>query len=152
MRITKRTNIAMRLLMFCAANADRLVTKTEVAECCGTSENHLAQVVNQLSQLDYLKTQRGRRGGLKLARPASDINVGSLFRELEGNLPLTECFAEGEERCPLVSSCWLRLALADAAEAFYQRLDEVSLDALVCDNVDLVRLLSPTCAHAQATA
>jgi hypothetical protein len=29
MRITKRTNIAMRLLMFCGAYPDRLVTKSE---------------------------------------------------------------------------------------------------------------------------
>lgn len=32
MRITKRTNIAVRLLMFCATHRDRLVTKSQVAE------------------------------------------------------------------------------------------------------------------------
>ena len=57
MRITKRTNIAVRLLMYCAAHQDRLVTKSEIAEVCNISENHLAQVINQLSQLNYLSTQ-----------------------------------------------------------------------------------------------
>ena len=63
MRITKRTNIAVRLLMYCALHEGRLVTKSEIAQRCNISENHLAQVVNQLSQLGFLKTQRGRNGG-----------------------------------------------------------------------------------------
>ena len=60
MRIAKRTNIAVRLLMYCAANTNRLVTKGEIAKCCNVSENHLAQVINQLGQLGFLHTQRGR--------------------------------------------------------------------------------------------
>jgi len=145
-RITKRTNIAIRVLMYCAAHEDRLVTKAEIADCCNVSENHLAQVINQLSQLDYLRTQRGRNGGMSLARPAQQIRIGEVFRLLEGGLPLAECFADADNTCPLVSACRLRLALIDAAQAFYASLDEITLDALICDNLDLMKLLQPvTC-------
>lgn len=143
MRITKRTNIAVRLLMYCAANTDRLVTKAEIADCCNISENHLAQVINQLSQLDYLHTQRGRNGGMSLARSAADIRIGDVFRDVEGALPIAECFADADNTCPLVSACRLRVALTDAAQAFYASLDELSLDSLVCNNVELIRLLQP---------
>lgn len=147
-RITKRTNIAMRLLMYCAANGDRLVTKSEIAECCNVSENHLAQVINQLSQQDYLRTQRGRNGGMMLARNARNIRIGDVFRDVEGALPIDECFADADNSCPLTASCRLRLALRDAAMAFYASLDEITLDALVCDNVDLLKILQPvTCAR-----
>ncbi|MCX8954411.1 Rrf2 family transcriptional regulator [Ruegeria sp. NA] len=143
MRITKRTNIAVRLLMYCAAHPDRLVTKAEIAEVCNISENHLAQVINQLSQLNYLSTQRGRNGGMSLARPASQIRIGAVFRHVEGALPIAECFADADNTCPLTDACRLRLALQDAAEVFYASLDEVSLDALVCDNDPLLKLLQP---------
>ncbi|TNF60734.1 MAG: Rrf2 family transcriptional regulator [Rhodobacteraceae bacterium] len=143
MRITKRTNIAVRLLMFCAANSDRLVTKAEIAECCNISENHLAQVINQLSQLNYLHTQRGRNGGMELARPAAEIRIGDVFRDVEGNLPLAECFADADNTCPLVAACRLRVALADAAQAFYASLDEITLDALICNNTELLKILNP---------
>lgn len=119
MRITKRTNIAVRLLMYCAAHPDRLVTKSEIAEVCNISENHLAQVINQLSQLNYLSTQRGRNGGMSLARPADQIRIGAVFRHVEGALPLAECFADADNTCPLTDACRLRLALQDAAEVFY---------------------------------
>lgn len=143
MRITKRTNIAVRLLMFCAANPARLVTKAEIAERCNISENHLAQVINQLGQLGYLNTQRGRNGGLSLARAATQIQIGDVFREVEGDLPIVECFADADNTCPLVDACRLRLALADAAEAFYAHLDELTLDALICDNDALMKILNP---------
>ncbi len=143
MRVTKRTNIAMRVMMFCAANTDRLVTKAEIAKRCNASENHLAQVINQLAQLGYLHTQRGRNGGLELARPADQIVIGDIFRALEAPVPLAECFADVDNTCPLVDACRLRTALTDAANAFYATLDPITLDALVCNNAALMGILGP---------
>ncbi|TLP59304.1 Rrf2 family transcriptional regulator [Parasedimentitalea maritima] len=143
MRITKRTNIAVRLLMYCATNTDRLVTKSEIAECCNISENHLAQVINQLSQLGILHTQRGRNGGMSLQKPATDIRIGEVFRQVEGDLPMVECFADNDNTCPLTNACRLKLALTDAAHAFYASLDDITLESLVCDNFDLMKILQP---------
>ncbi|GAW33072.1 HTH-type transcriptional repressor NsrR [Roseovarius sp. A-2] len=142
MRITKRTNIAIRLLMFCAANEGRLVTKSEIAERCNSSESHLAQIINKLGQMGFLRTQRGRAGGVTLGRPMSEIRVGEVFRRLEENTPVAECFADVDNTCPLTSACRLRVALVDAVEAFYAQLDEVTLDALVCDNEALFTIFS----------
>lgn len=152
MRITKRTNLAIRVLMFCGANAGRLVTKNEIATRCNTSENHLAQVINQLGQLGYLHTQRGRNGGLMLARPMDQIVIGDVFRQFEAGVPLAECFADVDNTCPLISACRLRLAIADAADAFYGHLDAVRLDSLVCGNGLLLQMLQPVpCTGALAT-
>ncbi|SNT22494.1 RrF2 family transcriptional regulator [Antarctobacter heliothermus] len=143
MRVTKRTNIAMRVLMYCAANPDRLVTKHEIAERCNASENHLAQVINQLAQLSFLHTQRGRNGGLELGRPAGEIVIGDVFRALEQPVPLAECFADVDNTCPLTEACRLRDALNKAANAFYESLDLITLDSLVCDNPALLEIISP---------
>lgn len=143
MRITKRTNIAIRVLMYCGANMGRLVTKSEISERCNTSENHMAQVINQLAHLGYLKTQRGRSGGMMLGMASDRIKVGHVFREIEAQVPVTECFADVDNSCPLVSACRLRVALVDAVEAFYAHLDEITLDALLCGNDALLELLQP---------
>jgi len=143
MRITKRSNIAMRVLMFCAVNSGRLVTKSEVAGRCNVSESHLAQIINRLAQLGYLNTLRGRNGGLELARDPADIRIGKVFRLLEPGFAITECFADADNSCPLIDACRLRLAIADAVEAFYAHLDAFTLDQLVCDNAALVDLFVP---------
>ena len=141
MRVTKRTNIAVRILMFCAVNSGRLVTKSQIAEACNSSENHLAQVINKLGQTGFVFTQRGRNGGIKLERPPEQIIIGDVFRQFESEVPLAECFADVDNTCPLVDACRLRLAIGDAAEAFYAHLDGITLDALVCDNAPLEAIM-----------
>lgn len=143
MRVTKRTNIAMRVLMYCAANPGRLVTKAEIANRCNASENHLAQVVHQLGQLGYLSTHRGRKGGLELSRQPSEICIGDVFRALEAPMPVAECFADTDNTCPLTGACRLRPALTAAVEAFFATLDPLFLDQLTCDNAALDRILQP---------
>ncbi len=147
-RITKRTNIAVRVLMFCGSNEGRLVTKSEIAERCNASENHLAQVINQLGQLGYLHTQRGRNGGIELNRPMSQIKIGDVFRELESSVPIAECFADVDNTCPLVDACRLKLAIAGAADAFYSYMDDITLDELVCGNDALIEIMSPIACRA----
>jgi Rrf2 family transcriptional regulator, nitric oxide-sensitive transcriptional repressor len=143
MRLTKRTNISMRVLMYCAVNTGRMVVKGEIAEACNISENHLAQVINRLAHLGFLQTQRGRNGGMTLGRPAGSIRVGDVFRATESEVPITECFADEGNTCPLVSACRLRDVIGRAVEAFYAALDEVTLSDLICDNAPLAELMSP---------
>jgi Rrf2 family transcriptional regulator, nitric oxide-sensitive transcriptional repressor len=140
MRVTIRTSLALRALMYCAVNPGRIVRKHDIAEACKVSENHLAQVVHALGQQGFLATLRGRSGGLTLGRPMAEITVGQVFRALEAAVPLTECQA-GIGDCPLRGCCRLRCVLAEALDAFYARLDQVTLADLVTDNASLEHLL-----------
>lgn len=141
MRLTTRTNLALRTLMVCAVNADRIVRKTDVAAAINASENHLAQVINQLGQTGFINTLRGRHGGFTLARPASEISVGDVFRTFEADLPFIECFSS-ENTCPLKEHCHMAGHLAKAIEAFYASLDPLMLGDLVACNTGLEALLS----------
>lgn len=143
MRLTTRTSLALRTLMFCAVNPDVLVRKHEVAQAVNASEHHLAQVINRLGQLDYLITVRGRRGGFRLARPAAQINMGAVFRAFESGVPFAECF-EGHagNTCPISHDCRMRDHLTRAVEAFYATLDPLTLDDLVSCNAGLAAVLA----------
>ncbi|SLN52716.1 HTH-type transcriptional repressor NsrR [Roseivivax jejudonensis] len=140
MRITKRANIAMRILMYCGSNPDKRITKSAIAEACNASEHHLGQIVNQLAQMGYLRTWRGRYGGIALGRPASEIHIGAVFRVFESGVPIAECFAIESNTCPLVEACRLRPALALAGQAFYQVLDSITLDSLIAGNDELLTI------------
>ncbi|MFY0596784.1 MAG: Rrf2 family transcriptional regulator [Cognatishimia sp.] len=143
MRMTKRTNLAIRVLMFCAVNKGRLVTKTEISNICHTSENHLAQVINELGHMGYLNTHRGRNGGVELGMATDDIQIGEIFRRMEGPAPEEGCFADTDKSCPLVEACRLKDALQNAAEAFFASLDDLTLGSLVCNNKALQKILLP---------
>lgn len=134
MRLTTRTNLAMRTLMYCAANPGRTVRKHDIARACNVSENHLAQVIHVLGLRGFLITQRGRSGGVRLARPMEEISVGAVFRVLESEVPFAECFDKDHSECPLRTFCRLQCLLTEALAAFYARLDQVSLADLVAGN------------------
>lgn len=140
MRLTTRTNLAMRTLMFTAVNDGQIVQKHSLAEACGASENHLAQVIHLLARNGFLTTIRGRSGGMTLARPPETISVGQVFRVFEGVLPFTDC-SEENSSCPLAGACRLKCVLSEAIEAFYKGLDRVTLRDLIQDNTPLNALL-----------
>ena len=141
MRLTTRTNIAMRALMYCAVNAGKVVRKSDIATACNTSENHMAQVINALSHFGLVKTTRGRHGGVTLERPPEEISVGAVFRKLEAHVPFAECFAAEENTCPIIECCRLRVALNGALGEFYKALDKISLEDLVKGNTPLEEAL-----------
>jgi Rrf2 family nitric oxide-sensitive transcriptional repressor len=141
MRITKRSNLALRVLMFCGVNDGRLVTKHDIAGKCNSSENHLGQVVNQMAQAGFLDTVRGRGGGIRLGQKPEDIQIGKVFRLMEAKATVSECFADVDNTCPLVSACRLKSAITAAVEAFYTTLDDITLQDLIEDNAGLEQIL-----------
>lgn len=144
MRLTTRTNLAMRTLMYCAVHTGRNIRTSEVAKATNASENHLGQVINMLGQTGFIETVRGRGGGIRLAKNARDITVGGVFRVFEAGTPFAECFDTRECSCPLISVCRLKGALGEALAAFYRSLDTITLESLVEDNTGLSDLLGVT--------
>lgn len=141
MRLTTRTNLAMRILMYCAVNRQQINRSADIADACNASVNHLVQVVPALHKHGFVVATRGRSGGVSLARPTEDIVVGDVFRVFESGLPFAECFAPESNSCPLTEHCRLRDAIRAALNAFYAELDKVSLADLVNGNTGLDDLL-----------
>jgi len=141
MRLTTRTNLAARSLMFCAVNDGQLVRTSDIAERCNASTNHVARVVQQLQTEGYLETLRGRSGGIRLAKPADRISIGAVFRIFETEIPFAECFDRQRNTCPISTACRLRGLLCRALDAFYAELDLMTLEQLVAGNTGLERVL-----------
>lgn len=141
MRLNLQTDFALRTLMHLAVNTDRRVTIAEISDTFGISRNHLMKVALALSHEGFIATERGRAGGLSLARAASDIQVGHVVRRMEGNAALVECFPGGAGGCRISPTCRLRGALAEALEAFLTSLDSWSIADLVQGNAPLHDML-----------
>ena len=133
MRLTQWTDYTLRVLMYCAATEGRAqpVTIVEVAEGYGISRSHLMKIVQQLGAQGLLETTRGRGGGMRLMRPASEINIGAVVRATETDFNLVECFDPETNRCRLSSHCRLKGVLGRAMQAYLAELDRVTLADLM---------------------
>lgn len=140
MRLTQHTDYALRVLIH-VGSKNRASTIREIADSFGISRDHLMKVAHQLGQAGFLAPQRGRGGGLALARDPAEINVGEVVRRMEESLALVECFKSFGNTCPIAGLCRLERALGQALRAFLAVLDDLSLaDLLVNQDVLAARL------------
>lgn len=130
MRLTLHTDYALRVLLYLGLTLDRRVSIREIAERYDISENHLIKIVHRLGQGGFVRTMRGRGGGLMLGRPAEEINIGDLVRFTEEDMALVACFQSGQS-CALTGVCRLQGVLGNALGAFMAVLDTQTLADLL---------------------
>jgi Rrf2 family transcriptional regulator, nitric oxide-sensitive transcriptional repressor len=133
MRLTQWTDYTLRVLMYCAACQSRPepVTISEIAEAYDISRSHLMKIVQDLAARGLLDTTRGRGGGMRLLRPAAEINLGDVVRDTETDFTLVECFDSEQDACRLSHHCRLQGVLGHAMQRFFSVLDGVTLADLV---------------------
>ncbi|WP_297574067.1 Rrf2 family transcriptional regulator [uncultured Deefgea sp.] len=137
MRLNVFTDYCLRTLIYVAVQNGGIVTRSEIANAYGISDNHLMKVVNFLSRHGFLETLRGKGGGMRLALPAENISVGRLVRLSEADSPMVECFDPTHSMCSIDGICRLRGVLSEAMGAFYSVLDGYCLAQLVLNPVEL---------------
>jgi Rrf2 family nitric oxide-sensitive transcriptional repressor len=158
MRLAEYTDYTLRVLMYCAANPQRLVTIGELADHHGVSKNHLMKVVNALARQGLLETTRGRGGGLRLLKDAASIRIGDVVRASETDFRLVECFDPKVNNCRLTPTCRLKRVLASALDAYLRVLDSATLadisgpgePSLPGQSIPLHQNLAPAAAAAAA--
>lgn len=141
MQLTQHTDYSLRVLIYLSLQPARLCTITEIADFYGISRNHLVKVVHKLGLLGYIETVRGKHGGLRLARPATDIRVGDVARSTEPNFHIAECFDREADHCSITNVCRLKSILFQARTAFLETLDGYTIADAVSDRSGALALL-----------
>lgn len=143
MRLNLQTDYALRTLMMLATDGGQLAVD-DIADAYGISRHHLMKVAGRLAELGYVVARRGRGGGLSLARPANEINVGSVVRDIETLDGFVECFDAKSSGCPVAGVCGLQGALSLAVGDFLARLDSYMLTDLIPNRQIFAARLAPT--------
>jgi Rrf2 family protein len=83
MRISAKVDYAIRAMAELAA-APGLVTAEQLASAQSIPPKFLESILSQLRSSGLVSSQRGSAGGYQLARPANEISIADVIRELEG--------------------------------------------------------------------
>lgn len=124
MRLSKTTNYAIRILLDCAMANPNLVKVAEISERRDITLQNTFKIVHLLSRAGFIQAVRGRHGGVRLSRPASEIRIGDVVRAMEA-LHLEIEREEGQTQLAALDELF-----DNALGAFISVLDEHTLEQM----------------------
>jgi Rrf2 family protein len=151
MKLSKKGEYALRTLinLGIAAEVKRpLVQVSELADNEQLPVKFLEQIMHTLKEAGLIKSQRGKFGGYRLAKPTRQITIGQVVRLIDGPLAPIGCVSHTAYEkctCPDEAHCGLRMLMLDVRNAIAGILDrytladvvEVTLRKLRRDNIPL---------------
>lgn len=135
MRLSKRGEYGLRAMIALAEPAQNGVSPVmmqikDISQREKISPKFLEQILLTLKNAGLLHSKMGVGGGYYLARPASEITLGQIFRILDGPVAPIRCVSQMAYEpcgCPDEQTCGLRLAMGDVRNAIANILDKTSL-------------------------
>ncbi len=141
MHISKHTDYALRTLMYLGLKEpDDRCSIREISESFDISHNHLMKVVQRLSACGYVDGQRGKGGGIRLAKASAEINIGAVVSEFESGKAVVDC---DTGPCRFKGHCKLERAVELAMQAFFESLADYSLADVLENRAELTQTLIP---------
>ena len=113
----------------------------DLAEVTSVPRQFLGKILHRLARADLLNSAKGRGGGFRLARPASDVNVHDVVKALDGIdvtqrcvVGLSDC--NDEQPCPMHEE-WKHFKKQLMEKVFAMTLAELG------ENLAAKRLMAP---------
>lgn len=129
-RINRKTDYAIRVLLALAKQGEQAMLPTSQIQKEMLIPKALSlRVVADLARGGFIETFPGREGGLKLARPASEINLLQVVEYMEGKFLVSECL-HGEGTCPFEDLCPVRSRWGRLQTLIMKELGQTSMDVL----------------------
>jgi Rrf2 family transcriptional regulator, nitric oxide-sensitive transcriptional repressor len=91
MQLPRFADYSLRALIYLAQRQGLDTTISEIASAQRISKSHLMKVIHNLAKQRYVRTTRGKGGGISLAHAPGEILIGNVIRDVEPFAPV-ECF------------------------------------------------------------
>lgn len=130
-KLSKTTDYGIVLLAQLASlGSDVPQNARELAAGCDLPVPMVSKILKALAREGLLDSQRGAKGGYRLARDPEAIAVAEMIRVLEGPVALTDC-AAGPAVCEHESACAVREPWQQINRTVERALAEITLADLV---------------------
>jgi Rrf2 family protein len=126
MRLSRNAHYAIRTVIDLALR-DRGIS-AEIARRQGIPQAYMAKIVHGLSRAGILRTHRGTRGGVELAKTARAVTLRDVVEATEGPIALNLCVVWGD--CPCVQPCPVRASLAQLQTIMEREMESVTVEQL----------------------
>ena len=127
-RISKLADYSVVVLV--RLGAGEIETAPGIAHATGVPEPTVAKVLKALAGAGLVVSQRGARGGYRLARPLHRVSVAEVITAIEGPIALTACVEHSPSACEAERCCPVRGRWDPVNAAVREALEGVTLAQL----------------------
>lgn len=132
--LTKKGKYGLKALVYLSKiQAGQLAFVGDIAAANNIPKKFLDAILGDLRNAGFVQSRKGKDGGYRLARPASEIRIGHVVRVLDGPLAPIPCASRSRyERCEDCdeATCRVRHIMLEVRQAVASVLDNRSLAAM----------------------
>ena len=131
MRLSTKGRYATRAMLDLAINqGESPILLKDIAQRQQISLSYLEHLVTPLIAGGLIRSTRGAKGGVSLAKPPGEINLSQVIQLLEGSFAPAEC-ADNPNLCPRSELCVTRDVWTELKNAMTGVLESTTLQDLV---------------------
>lgn len=135
MFLSKKCTYGLQALFLLAeGDGTPLLAKT-IAQTLDIPQPFLSKILQDLSKGGLLNSCRGRRGGFRLAHPASEVKLLRVIELLEGKLFKDQCVL-GSSECSEKNICLIRGQCAPIRNEVWRIFGKMNLEQLLEETGD----------------
>ena len=132
MKISTKGRYALRLMVDLAEHKDNgFIALKDVAKRQNISKKYLEQIVPVLNGAGLLATNRGNRGGYKLAKEPKEYTVGDILRITEGSIAPVSCLESEVNSCERKNFCQTLYVWEGLYKVVNEYLDGITVQDIV---------------------
>ena len=132
MKISTKGRYALRLMVDLAEHKDSgFIALKDVAKRQNISKKYLEQIVPVLNGAGLLTTNRGNRGGYKLAKEPKEYTVGDILRITEGSIAPVSCLDSEINLCERKNFCQTLYVWEGLYKVVNEYLDSITVQDIV---------------------
>jgi Rrf2 family transcriptional regulator, cysteine metabolism repressor len=130
MKLSTRTRYGMRALLDMALQGGgQPIQLKDIAQRQQISLSYLEHLIIPLISAGFVKSTRGAKGGVNLARPADEIHLDEVMEILEGPLAPVDCLRSADG-CARTGKCATQDVWSDLKNAMDKVLKSYTLQQL----------------------
>lgn len=118
--INREFDYAVRICAFLAGRIDAKFTSSEISHLTAVSPSFTKKIIHGLRKAGILSAQKGRNGGIYLAKPPESIDLYHLLASINFKFNLNECTVT-PTICPFSDKCKIHNFFADTEEMLIKR-------------------------------
>lgn len=127
MKVTRASDYAIRALIHMARKPiGTTFMRSELAQECDIPDSFLGKILQNLAKSEILSSERGKKGGFKIARNLDEITVYGIISAIEGDIALNKCIFD-EDFCSIVHSCTAHVMWTEIQDRMVEMLKSYSL-------------------------